>query len=377
MTSAKIVLFVTPSQDSTVSGIKAGLEKALLRHGMRLQLVYTPSERRISDIKALVDLWHPVGVVAAISDFDVRNLRVPTVFAAVEHVGRRHDVVYNDSPAIGRLAAEELVRLGDVAYGYVSHPNVFGWTRQRGVAFRDAVSTNGGRVSSFRPRSLRLDDRSMVADFKEFVSGLRKPCGIFAANDEIAALTISVARELGLRVPEDVAVVGVDDNPAYVECGLVSITSVVPDWEGIGCKAGECLLRRIDGDGSAAVRHSIAPRGVVRRASTRRLMRIGNSLARKAMSYIRDKACSGITSSDVIAHVGCSRSLANLRFREATGKSILEAIHDERFAKAVDLASSGQSDIRRVAALCGYRSTAFFRKEFKKRTGRTFASLAD
>lgn len=61
---AKIVLFVTPSQDSTVFGIKAGLEKVLSRRGMRLQLVYTPSNRRISDTRALVDLWHPVGVVA-------------------------------------------------------------------------------------------------------------------------------------------------------------------------------------------------------------------------------------------------------------------------------------------------------------------------
>ena len=377
MTSARIALFVTPSQDSTVFGIKAGMEKALLKRGIRLQLVYAPFERRVHDMKALVDLWRPVGVVAAISDIDVRNLRVPVVFAAVEHGGRRRDVVSNDSFAIGRLAAEEIGRLGDVAYGYVSHPGGFGWARQRGIAFREAVSASGGRVGFFRPRSLRLDDEAMVADFKAFISALDKPCGIFAANDEIAALTISVARELGLRVPEDVAVVGVDDNPAYVECGLVSITSVVPDWEGIGYAAGERLLCRIDGDDSKAVRRAIAPKGVVHRASTRRLMRIGNSLARKAMLYIRDKACSGITSSDVIAHVGCSRSLANLRFREAMGKSILEAIHDERFAKAVDLASSCHGDVRRVAALCGYRSTAFFRKEFKKRTGRTFGSLAD
>ena len=161
MISTKTVLFVTPTQDSTVSGIKAGLEKALLRRWMRLQLVYTPFERRICDIKALVDLWHPVGVVAAISDFDVRNLRVPAVFAAVEHGGRRHDAVINDSLSLGRLAAEELSRLGNASYGYVSHPGVFGWTRQRGAAFRESISANGGRVSTFRPHSLRLDDQSM------------------------------------------------------------------------------------------------------------------------------------------------------------------------------------------------------------------------
>ena len=372
MTSARIVLFVTPSQDSTVSGIKSGLEKVLSRHGIRLQLVYTPFERRVSDIKALVDIWHPVGVVAAISDFDVQNLRLPTVFAAVEHGGRRHDVLVNDSMAMGRLAADELCRLGDVSYGYVSHPGAFGWTRQRGAAFREAVSGRGGRVSSFCLRSLRLDDKSMVDDFKKFLSEMQKPCGIFAANDEIAALTISVARELGLRVPDDVAVVGVDDNPAYVECGQVSITSVVPDWEGMGRASGECLLKRIGGDVSNGLCQSVAPRGIVRRASTRRLMRVGNSLVRKAMAYIRDNACSGITSSDVIAHIGCSRSLANLRFREATGKSILQAIHDERFSKAVGLAAAGHGDVRKAAALCGYRSTAFFRREYKARTGRTF-----
>ena len=369
------VLFVTPSQESPVFGIKTGLRRVLSRRGMCLQVVYTPFERRISSIKVLADVWHPAGVVVTTSDFDVRDLGIPVVFAAVEHKGGRHCVVGNDSSAMGHLAAGELMRLGNRSYGYVAHPWDFNWVRLRCIAFRKAL---GGRaaVHAFRPRSLRMDDRDMVGEFKKFISRLEKPCGIFAANDEIAALTISVACELGFSVPEDVAVVGVDDNPAYVECGQASITSVVPDWEGIGWASGECLLRRLDGDDTKAVRRVVAPKGIVRRASTRRLMRIGNTLARKAMEYIRDNACSGITSSDVIAHIGCSQSLANLRFREATGKSILQAIHDERFAKAQDLVSTGQTDISQVASLCGYRSTSFFRKEYKKRTGHTFGACS-
>ena len=365
------VLFVTPSQESPVYGIKTGLERVLSRRGMRLQVVYTPFERRISSIKALVDIWHPVGVVMTLSDFDVRNLGIPVVFAAVEHKGGRQCMVDNDSDAMGRLAADELARLGDREYGYVAHPWDLNWVRLRCGAFREALAGRAP-VHTFRPRSLRMDDRDMVAEFRKFISKLAKPCGIFAANDEIAALTMSVVCELGLNVPDDVAVVGVDDNPAYVECGQASITSIVPDWEGIGRTAGECLLRHLSGDDQRTVRRMVAPKGIVRRASTRRLMHIGNTLARKAMAYIRDNACSGITSADVIAHVGCSRSLANLRFREATGKSILQAIHDERFAKAQGLVSTGQTDVSQVAAMCGYRSTAFFRKEYKERTGRTF-----
>jgi len=375
MNKSSRVLFVTPSQESPVFGIKTGLERVLSKRGMSLQVVYTPFERRISSIKALVDLWHPVGAVVTTSDFDVRGLEVPVVFAAVEHKGGRQCVVDNDSSAMGCLAADELARLGDREYGYVAHPWDLNWVRQRSQAFRKSLAGRAP-VHAFRPRSLRMDDRDMVAEFGKFISKLTKPCGIFAANDEIAALTISVACKLGFSVPEDVAVVGVDDNPAYVECGLASITSVVPDWEGIGWASGECLLRRLDGDDTKAVQRLVAPKGIVRRASTRRLMRIGNTLARKAMAYIRDNACSGITSADVIAHVGCSRSLANLRFREATGKSILEAIHDERFAKAQDLVSTGQTDVSQVAALCGYRSTAFFRKEYKERTGHTFGGRA-
>ena len=99
------------------------------------------------------------------------------------------------------------------------------------------------------------------------------------------------------------------------------------------------------------------------------MRRVNHQLARKALAFIRDNACDGITSADVIRHLGCSRSLANLRFREATGKSILEAIHDVRFRTATDMLANGRLSAQAVAGRCGYKSTSFFRREFKRRMG--------
>jgi len=356
--------------------MKAGLEKSLALRGFGLQVVYTPPNRGKPNLKELVRIWRPAGVVVAVTDMQVADVDLPTVFLSVAHVDGGYDQVIDDSAEIGRMAAAELLSIGNASFAYVAHPGDYYWIGDRLQAFRKTVRSAGKRIGVCRLPTLRMDDCGLVASLRTFVRDLPKPCGIFAANDEIASLVVSVACGLGLRVPEDVAVVGVDDNPAFVENGQVHMTSIVPDWKKAGEEAGRILLGRIlstaDGEKARPTCVKVPPLGVVRRASTHRMMRVENTIARKALAFIRDYATCGISSSDVVAHVGCSRSLANLRFREATGHSILTEIQNVRFEKARDLLNAGHHDVKAVAAMCGYSSTSFFRREFKARNGQGF-----
>lgn len=373
----RVVLFVINAQDSTVLKMKAGLESVLQADGIRLQVVFFRVGGAPPRIRELVDLWNPAGVVVAAEGLDVRNVRVPVVFLDVGYSDKRDNVVYHDSTAMGRLAAKELLSIGNAAFGYVAHPLDLSWNRERHRAFADALALNGFPCSRHWLPSLEMKDRRMVSGLKAYLRAIRKPCGILAANDEIAALVIAISLKLGLSVPDDVSVVGIDDNPTYVESGAVSITSIVPDWEMDGRLAGKMLLAHL-ADPKLKYEKKCSPMcGIIHRASTQRMRRVSHLLVRKALAFIRDKACDGISSADVIRHLGCSRSLANLRFREATGKSILETIHDVRFRTAADMLANGRLGAQVVASRCGYRSTSFFRSEFKRRMGVSAGEVVD
>ena len=366
---SRVVLFVINTQDTTVLKMKVGLESQLRTDGIRLQVVFFRVGGSPPRIRELVDLWNPVGVVVAAEGLDVSNVRVPVVFLDVGYSDKRDNVVFHDSTAMGRLAAKELLSIDNAAFGYVSHPMDLSWNKERFRSFADALALHGFSCSRHRLPSLEMKNRRMVSGLKTYLRTIEKPCGIFAANDEIAALVIAIALKLGLSVPDDVSVVGIDDNPTYVESGAVSITSIVPDWEKDGRLAGNMLLAHLAEPSRKWEKTCSPPIGMIRRASTQRMRQVNHTLARKALAFIRDKACSGISSVDVIRHLGCSRSLANLRFREATGKSILETIHDVRFRTAADMIANGHLSAQVVATRCGYKSTSFFRSEFKRRMG--------
>ena len=365
----RVVLFVINAQDPTVLGMKAGLESALQPGGFRLQVVFFHADGKPPRIRELVELWNPVGVVVAAEGVAVGNVRIPVVFLDVGFSEERQNVVYHDSSAMGRLAAKELLSIGNEAFGYVAHPLDLPWDRERHRSFADTLALNGFACSMHRLPSLEMKDRKMMSGLKSYLRAIPKPCGLLAANDEIAALVIAIAMRLGFSVPDDVSVVGIDDNPTYVEGGAVSITSIVPDWEMDGQLAGKMLLAHLVDPAQKWEKTCSPLRGIIHRTSTQRMRRVNHQLVRKALAFIRDKACDGITSADVIRHLGCSRSLANLRFREATGKSILEAIHAVRFRTATDMLANGRLSAKAVAGRCGYKSTSFFRSEFKRRMG--------
>lgn len=365
----RVVLFAINAQDSTVLKMKRGLESVLQAEGIRLQVVFIHVSGNPPRMKDLVDLWNPVGAVVAAEGVDVRNVHIPIVFLNVGFSKDRQNVVYHDSTSMGRHAAKELLSIGNEYFGYVAHPIGLPWDKERHRSFADTIALNGFECSMHRLPSLEMKDRKMVTGLKAYLRKIPKPCGILAANDEIAALVIAIALKLGFSVPDDVSVVGIDDNPTYVESGAVSITSVVPDWEQDGQLAGNMLLSHLSDPTQRWSKVCSPMRGIIHRASTQRMRRVNNKLVHKALSFIRDNACEGITSADVIRHLGCSRSLANLRFREATGKSILETIHDVRFRTAIDMLTNGRLSAQAVASRCGYKSTSFFRREFKRRMG--------
>lgn len=320
----------------------------------------------------LFGFWNPDGCVVDCGGADVmlsladfRN--IPTVFLDrhPSSIERGAVCVTHDSASVARLAARALMDLGLSAYAFVDwHLPVF-WSADRGDAFRRIVESNGMRF--FRHQVLSLTGSEGMDDLSRWLTSLPLPCGVFAANDRVAGCVVVAALKAGLAVPQDIAVVGVDNDVRQCETLPVSLSSVTLDREGIGQTAARLLAAMMEGGRrSAASVDAVGAMAVMRRASTRRFV---DRRVAAAVEHIRKHACDGVTVPDVVGMMGCSRSLAYLRFAEEVGHSILEEIQAVRIAHAEELLRKGNLSVDAVGDFSGYGSTSEFRRAFKHRTG--------
>ena len=197
-----------------------------------------------------------------------------------------------------------------------------------------------------------------------------KPCGIFAANDETAEPLLSACARVGIQIPKDVAVIGVDDNQLVCTTVSPSLSSIAPDWEAGAFMAASTLDRLLKGR-AVGMRLTFRPLGVIGRESTARTSEVVNARVVKAVDAIRCRACEGLKAREVVKLMGCSRRLAELRFREVTGKSILEEIRRVRYENARLLLSQTDVPMDVVANRSGWASLPSFCREFKELTGLT------
>lgn len=277
----------------------------------------------------------------------------------------RHDAVYT-----ARLAARELMSLPLRCFAYVHSPSGLYWSVQRGTAFEHEIRSRGGALRTAFALPGVFDRRRLVPALAKWLRALPRPCGIFAANDEMARLTLSACGRIPLQVPEEISVVGVDNDPRFCLTEPM-LTSVLPDWNAGAFLAAQTLDRLVRGMPVPPGTMTFNPLGLTRRQSTG-----FGQLSRKApcvpeaINLIRAEACRGLRAERVLAEMRGSRRYSEQVFRQVTGMSVLEAIRNVRFENAqVLLGGNDAIPVSRVAELSGYRSVTTFCREFKSLTG--------
>lgn len=172
----------------------------------------------------------------------------------------------------------------------------------------------------------------------------------------------------GIRIPEDLAVIGVDNDLDVCEYARPTLSSVAPDWFGAGRLTAEALDRLMKDPKSGPIRLTYPPVNIIRRQSTQRLKRPDPEVS-AALERIRREACGGLTAGAVVRMFTCSRRMAEIRFRQLTDHSILDAIRSIRLERAKELLAENDRDIGAIANFCGYGSMASFSNFFKSMTG--------
>ncbi len=275
--------------------------------------------------------------------------------------------VCNDDAATGALAGRHLKTLGVVACAFCGVGRV-GWSQARREGFRSVVAPS--RVSVFeRPlawwESLRESRR-----FDEWLRGLRKPVALFACNDTAGLKAGAACRRLGLQVPADVAILGVDNEDILCELSVPPLSSISLDLERIGWEAAEALDGFMAGRQMRSAPILVSPREVVERASTRTIT-TGDPLVDEAMRLIHGTAAGPRSVGAVVLSVPSSRRTLEKRFRKAVGRSIHQEIIKQRLDAARRLLRDTTLTVAAIAAETGFANAQRFYAAFRGSQGVT------
>ena len=230
-------------------------------------------------VRKLLDFWTPAGCIvescgngvsAGIIDQKAFR-RTPVVYMGSEPTMTPKDAacVVHDAESVANAAARELMTIGMESFAFVGAKGK-GWSGRRKVAFAEAMKLNARPVSAIdvHPTSAGVYDKDATR-LRKWLLELPKPCGVMAADDEIAATAISICRLSGIDVPNDIAIVGVDDNESLCENTVPTLSSVRPDFQQGGRFAARILARMIHGGRSAHRETVFGVSGITRRGSTR------------------------------------------------------------------------------------------------------------
>jgi len=358
----RIVALVTP-ESSTGREMLAGVLSAIGDEpNCQMTILDEPRKLTPAAVERLVR-DRPTGFILSL-DPGIKTLdalmrhNAPAVFVNVRDVkDERTNVryVWNDNSAIGRMAAQHLLRQGFKNFAFAGIRDA-DWSQGRRHGFRAALPKSAPFAETVYSTTPNAAERAALA---EWLSALAKPVAVFASCDFLAQDVVAAARAVRCTVPAHVAVIGVDDDSH-------NITTVMPGYRTMGLAAGKTLLTLLHGRRCPTDPVDVEPRRIIVRASTK-VRKPHSDLVKDVQSHIRLHFAEDLDVGGLADYFGVSRSTLEHRLRDATDKSVREAIEDERLRAVCKLLKSGKLTLPEIAARCGFSSATRLSHLFRQR----------
>ena len=279
--------------------------------------------------------------------------------------------VRNDDAAIGRFGSEFLKSLGTFrSFGFVPTNTPYYCSILRGEGFRTELGKgNAADIRQYAVEGIEDGSPEDIESLGRWLADLPKPAAVMAVHDLRATHVLEAASMMKIKVPDQMAVVGVDNDELLCDFTSPQLTSIYPDHVKEGELAAatlKTLMKKSDMRHARTFRSDA--KSIVERESTRHISP-ATHVAEEAMSFIRHNALKGIRPSDVARNLRVSRRLCDLRFRECHGETVLEAILRIRFAELKRRLASSNTQIGKIVAACGFSCESHAKRMFKKRFG--------
>jgi LacI family transcriptional regulator len=300
---------------------------------------------------------------------EIMKLNKPVIVSnyATEHIGGLPNIV-SDHREIGRMAADHLIERGFRNFAFCGYGDFF-WSNQRYEGFRKRVHGAGHEVYLYdTPRTgkqmLWKKEQQFVTDW---LRSLPKPVGLMACIDERSQQVAEACKAAAMTVPDDVAIVGVDNDEMICNLSNIPLSSVAIDAEKGGYEAAALMSVMLKKQQSIRKSITIRPTHVVTRTSTD-IVAVEDPHVAAAVKYIRDHCRQEIYVKDVARAAGLSRRVLEKRFRAALARSINQQVRQSRIQMIINMLLGTTMTISEIAFSMGFPDAAHIARYFRSQT---------
>ncbi|HAI11702.1 MAG TPA: hypothetical protein DCM28_08355 [Phycisphaerales bacterium] len=299
----------------------------------------------------------------------VNGAQIPLVKVGQQSPNVQVPLVASNDRAIGHMAAEYFLSLGLEHFAFASGGR-WPFAQERLQGFINEI--NNKSHCSTKLFFGTAETKVQIPDYEQkmiqWLKSLPKPCGIFCANDSAGIELIRLARISGLRIPTDMAVLGVDDDEIYCEFSEIPLSSIVQPLYTIGYEAARLMDLHLKDPDRKPQTIRLPPVKVVRRASSD-MLALDDADVAKALRLIRDNATRDINVAWVVKQWSVNRRSLERRFVKLVGHSLLDEIHRVRFEHAKSLLAQTMMSLKEVAASSGFYDARYMATCFRQKLG--------
>ena len=354
-----------------------GLLRGILRYQQEHEkwTIDLPEQHRRADPPRWLRTYSGHGVIARIETKSIARAVQATQLPAVDVSSARElstiPWVETDDRKIAQLAIQHFFEKGFRHLAFCGEGS-FNWSRWRRDAFVAEAKKAGINALVFH-----VDDDSSGMTWPHarrrlmrWLAELPEPCGLMAAYDSLARRLIDLCIQASRRVPESIAILGVDDDPLLCQLATPPLSSIVPDSEGAGYAAAEQLDSIMSGKKIKRLDTLLPPLGIATRQSTDTFAVEDKDVSVSA-HYILAHACDGIQVDDVVKQTQLTRRALETRFKKALGKTPHALIIETRLSKAERCLRETALTLEQIADRCGFEYPEYLSVLFKKHRNMT------
>lgn len=364
MTAPRKVALLIETSNAYARGLLRGIEAYVRKH--RRWRIYLSEHGRGEVPPTWLRGWDGDGVIARIENPVIaralKPLKIPMVDVSAARLLPQLPWFETDDAEFARLAAGHLLERGFAHFAFCGDDR-FNWSRWRGEHFADRLRHAGHQCHAFPTPTRRTSADRIVDDIGRWLRRLPRPLGIFACYDLRALQVLDACRRLGVAVPNEVAVLGADNDDLLCDLADPPLSSIIPNAGRTGYEAAALLDRWMSGRRVPSGVHLIPPLGIETRQSTE-VVAVADRHVAHAVRQIRARAGERVRVEEIARSAGVSRRLLESRFKKLLGTSPhAELVRVKKLLTETDLT------LREIADRTGFQHVEYLSTLFKKKIG--------